>query len=89
MQITKPYSTNNLYGDSHEDLIATVEYLQENTNQTDKVIAFDHVGYYFGNEKAKYFGLGKIKEDQLKDFAKRKSMDLETAKKWLNPNLAE
>ena len=46
-------------------------------------------GYYFGNEKAKYFGLGKIKEDQLKDFADRKNMDLETAKKWLNPNLAD
>ncbi|WP_298366139.1 methionine synthase [uncultured Lutibacter sp.] len=46
-------------------------------------------GYYFGNEKSKYFALGKIKEDQLKDFAERKNMDLETAKKWLNPNLAE
>jgi 5-methyltetrahydrofolate--homocysteine methyltransferase len=46
-------------------------------------------GYYFGNEKAKYFSLGKIKEDQLKDFAKRKNMNLEMAKKWLNPNLAE
>ena len=46
-------------------------------------------GYYFGNEKSKYFGLGKITEEQVKDFAERKSMDLETAKKWLNPNLAE
>nr|WP_255421333.1 methionine synthase [Lutibacter sp. HS1-25] len=44
-------------------------------------------GYYFGNEKAKYFGLGKITEEQVKDFAVRKNMDLETAKKWLNPNL--
>lgn len=46
-------------------------------------------GYYFGNEKSKYFGLGKITEEQVKDFAIRKNMDLETAKKWLNPNLAE
>jgi 5-methyltetrahydrofolate--homocysteine methyltransferase len=46
-------------------------------------------GYYFGNEKSKYFGLGKIKEDQLKDFAERKNMDLEIAKKWLNPNLLD
>ncbi len=44
-------------------------------------------GYYFGNEKSKYFGLGKITEEQVKDFAIRKNMDLETAKKWLNPNL--
>jgi 5-methyltetrahydrofolate--homocysteine methyltransferase len=46
-------------------------------------------GYYFANEKSKYFGLGKITEDQLKDFATRKNMDLETARKWLNPNLAD
>jgi 5-methyltetrahydrofolate--homocysteine methyltransferase len=46
-------------------------------------------GYYFANENAKYFGLGKITEEQVKDFAKRKNMDIETAKKWLSPNLAE
>jgi 5-methyltetrahydrofolate--homocysteine methyltransferase len=46
-------------------------------------------GYYFANEQSKYFGVGKITEDQVKDFANRKNMDLETAKKWLNPNLAE
>ncbi|WP_372770123.1 vitamin B12 dependent-methionine synthase activation domain-containing protein [Lutibacter sp.] len=46
-------------------------------------------GYYFGNETAKYFGVGKITEEQVKDFAKRKKMDFETAKKWLRPNLAD
>ena len=46
-------------------------------------------GYYFGNENSKYFGLGKITEEQVKDFAIRKNMDFEIAKKWLNPNLAE
>jgi 5-methyltetrahydrofolate--homocysteine methyltransferase len=46
-------------------------------------------GYYFGNENAKYFGLGKITEEQVKDFAVRKNMDFETAKKWLRPNLAD
>jgi len=46
-------------------------------------------GYYFGNEKATYFGVGKITEEQVEDFASRKEMDKETAKKWLNPNLAE
>ncbi|MGZ5211288.1 MAG: vitamin B12 dependent-methionine synthase activation domain-containing protein, partial [Kaistella sp.] len=45
-------------------------------------------GYYFGNPKAKYFGVGKIKEDQLKDYAERKNIDLEYARKWLSPNLA-
>ncbi|MBT8272412.1 MAG: methionine synthase [Bacteroidia bacterium] len=46
-------------------------------------------GYYFANEKSKYFGLGKIKEDQLEDYAKRRNINLEEARKWLNPNLAE
>ncbi len=46
-------------------------------------------GYYFGNEEARYFGLGKIKEDQVKDFADRKAIDLELAEKWLNPNIAD
>ncbi|MDO9275498.1 MAG: vitamin B12 dependent-methionine synthase activation domain-containing protein, partial [Lutibacter sp.] len=46
-------------------------------------------GYYFGNENARYFGVGKITEEQVKDFAKRKNMDLEIAKKWLRPNLSE
>ncbi|MBU4537359.1 MAG: methionine synthase [Weeksellaceae bacterium] len=45
-------------------------------------------GYYFGNPRAKYFGVGKIAEDQLKDFAERKNIDLEFARKWLSPNLA-
>ncbi|OWK74685.1 methionine synthase [Flavobacteriaceae bacterium JJC] len=45
-------------------------------------------GYYFANPKAKYFGVGKIAEDQLKDFAERKNIDLDFARKWLSPNLA-
>ena len=46
-------------------------------------------GYYFGNKEAKYFGLGKITEDQLKDYAKRRGISNEEAKKWLSPNLAD
>ncbi len=46
-------------------------------------------GYYFGNEKSKYFGVGKIDEDQLKDFAERKDVELDYARKWLAPNLAD
>ena len=44
-------------------------------------------GYYFSNPQSKYFGLGNINEDQLKDYSKRRSIDLEKAKKWLSPNL--
>ncbi|MBT2161999.1 methionine synthase [Zobellia barbeyronii] len=46
-------------------------------------------GYYFGNEQARYFGLGKIKEDQVSDFAERKGITLEKATKWLAPNIAD
>ncbi|TVZ58764.1 methionine synthase (B12-dependent) [Flavobacteriaceae bacterium MAR_2010_105] len=46
-------------------------------------------GYYFGNKDAKYFGLGKITEDQLKDYAKRRGISNEEAEKWLSPNLAD
>ena len=44
-------------------------------------------GYYFANAKAKYFGVGKICEDQLKDYAERKGVDEEFARKWLSPIL--
>jgi len=46
-------------------------------------------GYYFGNPESKYFGLGKIKEDQVIDYAKRRGVATETASKWLSPNMAD
>ncbi|WP_300027338.1 methionine synthase [uncultured Maribacter sp.] len=46
-------------------------------------------GYYFGNPEARYFGLGKIKLDQVKDFAERKGISFEEAEKWLAPNIVD
>jgi 5-methyltetrahydrofolate--homocysteine methyltransferase len=46
-------------------------------------------GYYFGNPEAKYFGLGKITDDQVTDYAIRKGIAKEKARKWLHPTLAE
>ena len=46
-------------------------------------------GYYFANPESKYFGLGKIKKDQLEDYAKRRNISIELAGKWLSPNLAD
>ncbi|MDR6488711.1 5-methyltetrahydrofolate--homocysteine methyltransferase [Chryseobacterium vietnamense] len=46
-------------------------------------------GYYFGSPHAKYFGLGKITEDQLEDYAARRGCSIQEAKKWLSPNLAD
>ncbi|MDO5979617.1 methionine synthase [Flavivirga spongiicola] len=45
-------------------------------------------GYYFGNPEAKYFGLGKITDDQVTDYATRKGIKKDKARKWLHPNLA-
>ena len=44
-------------------------------------------GWYFSNPESKYFGLGKIKLDQVEDISKRKNVDVSVMKKWLSPNL--
>ena len=46
-------------------------------------------GWYFANPNAKYFGLGKIKMDQVEDLSKRKKVDSQIMKKWLSPNLED
>lgn len=46
-------------------------------------------GYYFGNGQATYFGLGKITNDQVTDYARRRNIPIEEAYKWLNPNITE
>ncbi len=44
-------------------------------------------GWYFAHPQSQYYGVGKIQQDQFEDYAKRKSMSLETAEKWLRPVL--
>ena len=44
-------------------------------------------GYYFANPNSKYFGLGKIDKDQVKDYSKRRKIGFKEASKWLNPNI--
>jgi 5-methyltetrahydrofolate--homocysteine methyltransferase len=44
-------------------------------------------GYFFSHPASVYFNIGKIGEDQLKDYASRKEMTVEEAAKWLAPNL--
>ena len=45
-------------------------------------------GFYFANPQARYFNLGKIDEDQLKKYGKRKNISIELAKRYLSTNLA-
>ena len=44
-------------------------------------------GWYFGHPDSKYFGLGKILEDQVIDYSNRKNITLEEGKKCLSPNI--
>lgn len=44
-------------------------------------------GWYIAHPQSHYFGLGKIKRDQLEDYAKRKDMSMEEAEQWLRPVL--
>jgi 5-methyltetrahydrofolate--homocysteine methyltransferase len=44
-------------------------------------------GYYFSHPESTYFGVAEIGRDQVSDYAERKGMTLEEAKRWLAPNL--
>ncbi|QNR23390.1 methionine synthase [Croceimicrobium hydrocarbonivorans] len=44
-------------------------------------------GYYFAHPEARYFGLGKLDQDQVVDYARRRGISQEEAEKWLRPNL--
>jgi len=45
-------------------------------------------GFYLAHPQAKYFGIGKIGKDQVKDYAERKGVSIEDAERWLAPSLA-
>ncbi|WAC22565.1 methionine synthase [Blastomonas sp. SL216] len=44
-------------------------------------------GFYFGHPESAYFGVARIGEDQVIDYAARRGVDLDTARRWLRPNL--
>ncbi len=44
-------------------------------------------GYYFAHPESKYFGIGRIGLDQIESLADLKGIDIETASKYLRPNL--
>ncbi len=44
-------------------------------------------GIYFSHPESHYFAVGKINRDQVIDYAKRKGMSLESAERWLAPNM--
>jgi len=44
-------------------------------------------GWYFSHPESHYFGIGRILEDQLHDYAQRKEMGIEEMSRWLSPVL--
>jgi 5-methyltetrahydrofolate--homocysteine methyltransferase len=44
-------------------------------------------GFYFGHAQAEYFGVARIGEDQVADYAARRGVDVERATRLLRPNL--
>ncbi len=44
-------------------------------------------GYYFAHPEAKYFSVGKVQDDQIKGYAKRKNQSIEETEKWLLSNI--
>lgn len=61
-------------------------------NLTDSLAMFPTAsvsGWYFAHPQAKYFGVGKIKLDQLEDIANKKGMTIDVYKRWLSSNLEE
>jgi len=44
-------------------------------------------GWYFAHPQAKYFGVGKVKIDQVEEIATLKGMDINIYKRWLSSNL--
>ncbi len=44
-------------------------------------------GFYFGHAEAEYFGVARIGQDQVVDYATRRGVDVKQAERWLRPNL--
>ena len=44
-------------------------------------------GFYFGHPQAQYFGVARIGQDQVEDYAKRCAIDMSLATRRLRPNL--
>ncbi|HEV3062672.1 MAG TPA: methionine synthase [Vicinamibacterales bacterium] len=45
-------------------------------------------GMYFASPHARYFTVGRLGEDQIADYARRKGLSIEQVERWLTPNLS-
>ncbi|WP_438978035.1 methionine synthase [Polaribacter sp.] len=83
-----PACPDHLEKDTIWDLLCVEEKIGVKLTESKAMLPAASVsGYYFANPEAKYFGLGKIKEDQVEDYAQRKGITFKKACKWLHPNI--
>ncbi len=62
--------------DKNIDLIITENYAM--------LPASSVSGWYFSHPNSKYFGIGKVYQDQISSYAKRKNMSIDECELWLN-----
>ncbi|MEL0629123.1 methionine synthase [Psychromonas aquatilis] len=44
-------------------------------------------GWIFSHPESRYFAIAGIQQDQVEDYAQRKGWDMQTAERWLGPNI--
>jgi 5-methyltetrahydrofolate--homocysteine methyltransferase len=44
-------------------------------------------GIYLAHPAARYFSVGRLGQDQVEDYARRKGVSVNEAERWLRPNL--
>jgi 5-methyltetrahydrofolate--homocysteine methyltransferase len=71
------------------DLLSASEHTGISLTESQAMLPAASVcGWYFSHPQSRYFGVGKIQQDQLSDYAKRKNSTLVEMSRWLAPNLA-
>src|SRR5205823_13347308 len=70
------------------DLLGARELGIELTENAAMMPAASVSGLYFANSQARYFTVGRIGEDQIANYAKRKGQSTESVERWLSSNLA-
>ena len=45
-------------------------------------------GLYFAHPQARYFTVGRLGEDQIASYARRKGQSIDEVERWLTPNLS-
>ena len=78
----------------HHDKVALFELLEADklgmslTESFMMLPAAATSGFYFSHPQSQYFGVGKLQQDQIGDWARRKGVSMEQAERWLQPVLA-